>query len=65
LAAPSQPVETRRLAASVSASPYVMRQRMGPDLLCVATIGGLLVGSVALMVWSGRTLLDREDKGQL
>jgi hypothetical protein len=36
---------------------------MGPDLLCVATIGGLLVGSVALMVWSGRAILDRDDKG--
>ena len=40
-----------------------MFQRMEPDLLCVATIGGLLVGSVALMVWSGRAILVRENKG--
>jgi hypothetical protein len=36
---------------------------MGADLLCVATIGGLLVGSVVLMFWSGRAILDRADNG--
>jgi hypothetical protein len=34
---------------------------MGSDLLCMVTIGGLLVGSGALMFWSGSAILERED----